>query len=187
MRLQKNSILATGFLLLTTPFLSGQLIIDEFLVETIEITATNGQTNSVTSDINIEEQSSSRQITVEATDDFFISSEVTGNVLLTDGTNHTSGSGNMQVDYFDFILNLGDHHHFEMEFSKIVDTVDIVVELLNTSASTTLSHVGSVTGNETPGLFSFDITEQDGYTPAFLDGLNSITIVMGGGAGEFFF
>ncbi|MFZ4683173.1 MAG: PEP-CTERM sorting domain-containing protein [Terrimicrobiaceae bacterium] len=163
--------------------LHAQFLLDGFLNDTIEVFAPGSPSSVITN--NIEFTTIDRQISVEAAGTFSIVSTVTSGVLVVDAGGSGSGSASAQLEYLGFNVDLGSDTYFQFTVSKVVGT-PIAGLILQNSAATVLSGGVQLTPTNTTTSFFVDITQLAGYTPAFGQSLNSVTLVIGGADQDFF-
>jgi hypothetical protein len=163
-----------------------QITIDTFFNTTSLLTATNDGSVFEDTPMVIDGDPSTRRVTASVGGTFSLATQVIGTGWVIDGSGPGAGSANAEAEYLGFTLNLGTNYFFEFAVNQVFNTPVLGVILQNTSQSLTLSTGVPLTPTTNGYSVFIDVRTLAGYTPAFLDGVNDISVLVGAGDQDFF-
>jgi hypothetical protein len=166
--------------------LPAQIVIDTFFVETSLVSASGGNSSFEDSVVEIDGGNATRRLTASATGSFAMDTESIGTALVVDGGGTVPGTANAELEYLGYSLNLGENFFFEINVDRVVGTPTLGIFLTNTTANITLTTGAELLASTNGYSVFFDVRQLSGYTSAFLNGVDDITVFFGDGDQDFF-
>lgn len=168
-----------------------QIVVDPFFVPTSLLEATPGNPVFEDSPLVIGSFNAGRRLTASAQGLFVIDTEINGTNLIVDGgrsnpNDPNQGSADIILDYEGFSLNLGSNVFFEFQVNEVIGTPILGLILTNTSVGSILSAGASLTPTNSGYSIFIDIRTLNNFTPAFLNGIDEIQVLIGDTNEEFF-
>lgn len=165
---------------------NGQIVIDPFFVSTSLLQATPGNPASTLSSIVINSSNAQRQLSASAAGTFTLDTEVSGSGLIVDAGGSGTGSADVILDYLGFSLNLGSNVFFEFQVDKVLGTPTLGLILTNSSLNTSLSAGAQLPATNSGYSIFIDLQSLSGFSPAFLNGVDEIQVLIGAANQDFF-
>ncbi len=163
-----------------------QIVLDSFQLSTGSVVATAGFPQSTFTPVTIDGSPASRRLSVAATDSADVQSNINGdgdwgaNVI---GIGIGTGTGEITLDYTLLDLDLGPNVFLEVTIRDLIADSSpplLNVSLTNSSAGITLTGATALTSTVTGYNVFFDVRTLSGYSPAFLNGVNEVELVISG-------
>jgi hypothetical protein len=160
-----------------------QILIDSFIVPSGVLEATAGNPQTTSTPVTIGTSSASRRLSVAATDSAGGRSSIND---VGNWTSNASGSGSAEItlNYSSFDLSLGTNYFFTITVESVVASPMplLDVSIKNSSAGITLTGDTALTNTVTGYSVFFDVRTLSGYSPAFLNGVDEVELVISGPA-----